>query len=498
MTATLILLALTACFVNSDIDGDGDGVLASEDCDDTDAEINPSAEEVCDGVDNNCDGEVDVDAVDAPTWYVDSDGDSFGSEAATEAACEQPAGYVSDNTDCLDEDALSFPGAIESCDLVDNDCDDSVDEEAPDAPIWYPDTDGDGYGDTSLAVQACQASGTLISDGSDCDDTSADISPDALEYCDLVDNNCDGFVDEDTAEDTTTYYQDADGDGYGVEGVVTQACSVPSGYAEVAGDCDDTDASAKSCVCTVSSIDAPVNNVSRGSTYGQWMTDSMETLGAGLVWEMDFYTGDTLVEYASMADLASGTVLSSTVLPEDFDGTGAVVYDGYLYYNQANSYTLVEYDIAAGEITSTLDLSDSGFRNSFAYQWGGWSDFDFAVDENGIWITYGTSANSGSIVLSSLDVKPLALVETWNTDSVAKSSVGNSFVVCGVLYATDNFYNGTANINFAYDTVSSTSSDPGLTLTQPGGYAAMLDYNPGDGQLYAWDSSQHLTYGVNY
>jgi hypothetical protein len=429
MTATLILLALTACFVDSDVDGDGDGVFASEDCDDSDAEINPSAEEVCDGVDNNCDGEVDLDAVDASTWY--------------------------------------------------------------------PDADGDGYGDSSLPTLACQASGTLISDGSDCDDSTADVSPDALEYCDSLDNNCDGAVDEDSAQDAITYYLDSDGDGIGLSDVVTQSCSLPSGYAEVGGDCDDSNPKLGSCVCTVTGVDAPVTTVTSGATQGQWMSDPLETLGAGLVWEMDGYGGSTLVEYASKDRLAAGKVSSSITLPQAYDGTGAVVYDGFLYYNQANSNTLVEYDIAAGAINSTLQLSDAGFRNTYPYHWGGYSDIDFAADENGLWVTYATSANAGRLVLSSLGTQPLVLEDTWNTDSPEKSSVCNSFVVCGVLYASNECHEATGTIFYAYDTITETSSSPGIAISQSG-YNSMLDYNPGEGVLYSWDWSVHKTYAVKY
>lgn len=497
MTAMMILLALSAC-TDTEVDADGDGVLAAQDCDDNNAEVNPDAEEVCDGVDNNCDGGVDLDAVDATTWFIDYDSDGFGSEAYTSLSCAQPEGYVVDNSDCVDSDPDSFPGATESCDEVDNDCDGSVDEEAPDAPNWYPDADGDGFGDQSSPVQVCTPDGPLIALGGDCDDSSAETSPDALEYCDGVDNNCDGSVDEDTAEDTNTYYLDADSDGFGDPEQTTQACSVPTGYADNDEDCDDSDPTLESCVCTVTSVEAPVLIVSSGSTYGQWMTDPLETLGAGRIWEMNSYNGTELVEYASESELASGTAFSTTTLPFAYDGTGAVVYDGFLYYHQANSNTLIEYDIAAGAVNSTMELPGAGFRNTYAYQWGGWSDVDFAVDENGLWVTYATATTSGRMVLSSLDTLPLAMGETWETDSDVKNYIGNSFVVCGVLYATASFSGGTTTIDYAYDTITEISSNPGISLSQPGGYNSMLDYNPGTGLLYSWDSSRHQTYVVNY
>ena len=84
-------------------DGDGDGYSAAEDCDDGNAAIHPGATEVCDGVDNNCENGIDEDtAEDAATWYADSDGDNYGNAADSVNACEAPADYVSDHTDCDD------------------------------------------------------------------------------------------------------------------------------------------------------------------------------------------------------------------------------------------------------------------------------------------------------------------------------------------------------------------------------------------------------------
>jgi hypothetical protein len=94
-------------------DTDGDGYY-DDDCDDTNASVNPGATEMCDGVDNDCDGTVDEDsAADAKTWYADADSDSYGDATVSDIDCYQPTGYVSDNTDCDDTNATTYPGATE-------------------------------------------------------------------------------------------------------------------------------------------------------------------------------------------------------------------------------------------------------------------------------------------------------------------------------------------------------------------------------------------------
>ncbi len=85
-------------------DEDGDGEAASTDCDDTNAAINSSATEMCDAVDNDCDGDIDGGAADASTWYIDNDGDGVGG-ATTQEACDAPEGYVSTGGDYDDNDA---------------------------------------------------------------------------------------------------------------------------------------------------------------------------------------------------------------------------------------------------------------------------------------------------------------------------------------------------------------------------------------------------------
>jgi hypothetical protein len=157
------------------VDADDDGFTDDVDCDDSNAAINPDADEICDGVDNNCDEVVDTEAVDAGTWYADTDADGFGDAAdAGTLSCEMPSSMTADNTDCDDGNADINSDADEVCDGVDNNCDTVVDTDAIDQATWYADTDGDGYGDMNDAgTLACEMPADMTADNTDCDDTDA-------------------------------------------------------------------------------------------------------------------------------------------------------------------------------------------------------------------------------------------------------------------------------------------------------------------------------------
>jgi len=216
-------------------DADGDGWSDEEDCGPDDPSISPAVSEVCDGVDNDCDGSIDEGTL--SVYYADADGDGFGdADAETVEACEPPAGYVPNNTDCDDSNDIVYPGAPEECDFLDNDCDGEVDDGVTNE--WYADADGDGFGDPDMPAEGCAEPTGHVHDATDCDDTQATVYPGAEEVCDELDNDCDGGVDEMV---TTTYYQDVDGDGWGDPTSVVDACFEPPGYAETPGDCDDTE-----------------------------------------------------------------------------------------------------------------------------------------------------------------------------------------------------------------------------------------------------------------
>ncbi|MBN2798176.1 MAG: right-handed parallel beta-helix repeat-containing protein [Deltaproteobacteria bacterium] len=237
------------------VDGDGDGygghratacavraglAATGGDCDDADVSTYPGADERCDGADNDCDSDVDEDPVDTTAFFVDVDGDGFGAGPAT-LSCEAPLGMVAAGGDCADEDPSISPAADERCDKTDNDCDGEVDEEgAVDAPRWYRDEDGDGYG-AGEPVGSCEERPGLVKLGGDCEPTWAEINPAVLEACNGYDDNCDGRIDYGDAVEgrTVLYYADADGDGYGADGSGLYWCAPAAALVTLEGDCDD-------------------------------------------------------------------------------------------------------------------------------------------------------------------------------------------------------------------------------------------------------------------
>ena len=223
------------------VDEDGDGFSAADDCDDTNAAVNPDADEICNDIDDDCNDLVDDDPVDIPTWYEDLDGDGHGNPDEPQESCDQPGAHVAANDDCDDRDPSAHAGAVEICDYVDNDCDGDVDEDG--LTWWYEDGDGDGYGDVEDAgIEDCGAPDGRVADNTDCNDERDSVHPGADEICNGLDDDCDGVVDPDTSIDATTWYIDADSDGYGSTAYpsITQ-CDQPAGYVDDDSDCDDLD-----------------------------------------------------------------------------------------------------------------------------------------------------------------------------------------------------------------------------------------------------------------
>ena len=237
----LPLLLLLACADKREGeagDRDGDGFTFDEDCNDQDAEIHPGATERCNEVDDDCDGVVDEDGI--TVFYVDTDGDGWGTDTEEALGCDPPSGFVVDPGDCDDADPTVHPEADEWCDGVDQDCDIIIDEDPVDGVWSWPDEDGDGYGAEEAGLLACTVPEGWLLMGGDCDDGDPLTFPGAKETCDDEDDDCDDVVDNE-AVDAPIWQVDADGDGYGSETDTLRACEATGGLTTDASDCDDGD-----------------------------------------------------------------------------------------------------------------------------------------------------------------------------------------------------------------------------------------------------------------
>lgn len=193
-TAGMLVLCFLACLTPIPIgptlgDRDGDGFSPPADCDDQDPDISPESSEVCDGLDQDCDGKIDEGSY--LVVYVDSDGDEVGAGQEFEV-CEALDEHSLYGNDCDDADALTFPGAPEACDGLDNDCDERVDE-GVEHDTFYEDFDGDGYGNEQVQTRSCLGPPSgYVENKEDCDDLDPGVNPEAEELCDGLDQDCSG------------------------------------------------------------------------------------------------------------------------------------------------------------------------------------------------------------------------------------------------------------------------------------------------------------------
>ena len=220
-------------------DLDGDNFTSDVDCNDNDPNIFPGAPEVCDQIDNNCDGQID-EGITLTTYYIDIDMDGYGDDNNQIQACQQPPGTSTVGGDCNDNDFFINPASTEICNGLDDNCNGLIDDEDTtliSANIWYQDNDNDGFGNPLLSINSCTVPFGYTDNNEDCDDNNENINPGAIEICDNFDNNCDGQIDEGLP--LSAYYYDADVDGYGDDATIIMSCFQPFEYTSLGGDCDD-------------------------------------------------------------------------------------------------------------------------------------------------------------------------------------------------------------------------------------------------------------------
>ncbi|NXJ95142.1 MYOC protein, partial [Corythaixoides concolor] len=233
--------------------------------------------------------------------------------------------------------------------------------------------------------------------------------------------------------------------------------------------------------------------------YGVWMKDPepVPPFTRETTWRVDTVGTEVrqLFQYDAAEQLAQGYPAKVHILPRPLESTGAVIYRGALFFQPRRSRAVARYDLRGEAVTAEKEIPGAGYHGQYPYSWGGYTDIDLAVDETGLWVIYSTEKARGAIVLSKLDPETLEIQQTWETN-IRKRGVANSFVICGTLYTVSSYSAPNATINFAYDTATGTSRALSIPFENRFRYLSMVDYNPAERQLFAWDSFNMVTYPI--
>ncbi|XP_043401144.1 adhesion G protein-coupled receptor L3 isoform X12 [Chelonia mydas] len=236
---------------------------------------------------------------------------------------------------------------------------------------------------------------------------------------------------------------------------------------------------------------------------GAWCKDPLQASDKIYYMPWTPYRTDTLTEYSSKDDFIAGRPTTTYKLPHRVDGTGFVVYDGALFFNKERTRNIVKFDLRTRIKSGEAIIANANYHDTSPYRWGGKSDIDLAVDENGLWVIYATEQNNGKIVISQLNPYTLRIEGTWDT-AYDKRSASNAFMICGILYVVKSVYEDDDNeatgnkIDYIYNTDQSKDSLVDVAFPNSYQYIAAVDYNPRDNLLYVWNNYHVVKYSLDF
>ncbi|XP_029284858.1 adhesion G protein-coupled receptor L2 isoform X6 [Cottoperca gobio] len=257
------------------------------------------------------------------------------------------------------------------------------------------------------------------------------------------------------------------------------------------------------CPGTLKAVDDPSFLFEAEQQAGAWCKDPLQAGDKIYFMPWTPYRTDTLIEYSSLDDFQNARQTITYKLPHRVDGTGFVVYDGAVFFNKERTRNIVKFDLRTRIKSGEAIINNANYHDTSPYKWGGKTDIDLAVDENGLWVIYATEQNNGMIVISQLNPYTLRFEATWDT-TYDKRSASNAFMICGVLYVVRSTYEDNESevskslIDYIYNTKQNRGEYVDIHFPNQYQYIAAVDYNPRDNQLYVWNNFYILRYNLEF
>ncbi|XP_053487762.1 olfactomedin-like [Ictalurus furcatus] len=260
---------------------------------------------------------------------------------------------------------------------------------------------------------------------------------------------------------------------------------------------------------TMKNISAPVvtklNPFSTSFIAGAWGHDPGLD-GEEAYWIQPLANGNrlgiTVRFYQTYEDFMAGrnhrdeSLANSYTHANAIQGPGTIVFKGVVYYQCYNLPELCAFDVKTKQVRR-LTLPDAGFNNKFPYCYYNcldWTDINLSADDKGLWVMYATEANHGNMVVSRVDIEGFNVTHTWKT-RLFKRSVTNTFIVCGVLYATRYINTYKEEVFYAFDTTTGMEDNTlSIPMEKVAAGVANLHYNPTDMRLYMYNGGYMLAY----
>ncbi|XP_058663432.1 olfactomedin-like protein 1 [Ammospiza caudacuta] len=236
-----------------------------------------------------------------------------------------------------------------------------------------------------------------------------------------------------------------------------------------------------------------------GGKHGSWMKDPGKKHAK--IYLLSGSVNNVVLEFANiMAFMENNQTLKArrVPLPVPWEGTGHVIYQGFLFYHTHGSLNeIVKFHLQRRSVADQMLLPGAG--RIPAYQLSPQTKIDLALDEQGLWALHAEPETGGNIVLTKINPVAMAVEHSWDTPCSSRDAEA-AFMACNTLHVVYNSPSGgSSRIQCVYDVLGALNAhtNPGLHFPKRQGGHSSVHYNPKEKQLFAWGDGSQIIYKLH-